>query len=119
MGDITCELPPHGGPAWPLSTVETAGALVHEAAHRIYPAHVPCGEGAPPDEEPRCDADAEGAYGVQAWWLYDWTRANQGWLQEDVCWDAWRALFNACFMILDTGGYSPCESWDSIDCEGS
>ena len=45
-----------------------AGVIVHEAAHRIYKAHVPCAD----DPEQDCDLSREGAYGVQIWALAGW-----------------------------------------------
>lgn len=72
-----------------LSPRFAAHALVHEAAHDLYPRHVPCPGG---DGELRCDESWAGAYGFEvavadlAWrycdggpqcWEYDFARWSQ------------------------------------------
>jgi len=120
VGDITDALDPPGSPAQSFTIVEVAGFLIHEAAHGLHGGHIECGEAAGPflDEDSNCDANAEGAYGVQAWWLYDWTRSNGKWLEEGVCWGSTRALADACMCIIERDDYEACNGWDTIECEG-
>ncbi|MCB9764237.1 MAG: hypothetical protein H6739_30980 [Alphaproteobacteria bacterium] len=53
----------HPERAFNLRPEDFAHALVHEAAHDLYPYHVPCPELGPDDRS--CDEDWAGAYGFQ------------------------------------------------------
>lgn len=92
------------------SAPSVASGLVHEAAHgSVLEYHVPCEESA---AELECDADPEGAYGVQAWWLYIWLTTNGTAADLGVCVEMVELLDDVCDRILDHREFVPCQPLD-------
>ncbi len=61
---------------------QVGGLLVHEATHAGAPAHIDCTWN---DDLGQCDADEEGAYGVELWMLQAWMQASPSLLNHRDC----------------------------------
>jgi len=113
IGDVADEYESGITPRTPSPPVEVASSLVHEAAHGFLTSHVDCENG----EENACDDDAEGAFGAQTWWLYEWLLINAPDLEWLTCTDGTGVLSLSCARIIDNDDYEPCHGFDSIGCE--
>lgn len=85
----------------------TAALLVHESSHK-WTTHTEC-------YQQQCwDADASGAYGVEATYLYSWLGENSQVVTSAECRLVASSLELACWSIDDHAGFAPCEdpySW--------
>ncbi len=112
VGDIADQAEdPDGMPtlADPTDVPAAAAVIVHEAGHDIYRSHVDCGE-LYESADIGCDETPEGAYGVGTWWLWNWLSANAGRLERATCWEVEDRLLLECSLILDSTGFTPCDS---------
>jgi hypothetical protein len=74
-----------------------AGAIVHEAAHRIYGGHVPCSH----DPEQDCDLSREGAYGMHIWTLAGWITRYGSDYTVSMCSAVYEELSKRCGDQID------------------
>jgi len=84
--------------------LEVAVILLHESGHNVYGGHTDC-----PNNDGRCDASREGAYGVGVWWGHLWLQANLDSLEWYTCDDAAERVESSCAVIIDDDGWAACE----------
>lgn len=106
IGDESNIIVPPGFTDAPLVSL----ILVHEAAHDLYPGHEGCGQ------DPDCDPDIEGAYGLSAWWAGIWLNATVEHIHRHGC-DTlhWYAYTLGCKRIGDPGDWPICDL-DFVNC---